>query len=78
MAASSMYFLIIPFKEKTRKLLNDLITLKFLLYILVLLYVLFEFSLIHTVQCRVSVRGVKSLGGHFVYLCRGFHFYEVK
>ena len=27
---------------------------------------------------RVSVQGVKSLGGHFAYLCRGFDFYEVK
>ena len=32
-------------------------------------------------QCmhsRVSVQGVKSLGGHFASLCRGFDFYEVK
>ena len=28
--------------------------------------------------CRVSVQGVKSLGGHFACLCRGFEFYEVK
>ena len=27
---------------------------------------------------RVSVEGVKSLGGHFACLCRGFEFYEVK
>ena len=27
---------------------------------------------------RVSVQGVKSLGGHFACLCRGFDFYEVK
>ena len=27
---------------------------------------------------RVSVQGVKSLGGHFACLCRGFYFYEVK
>ena len=27
---------------------------------------------------RVSVRGVKSLGGKFPCLCRGFDFYEVK
>ena len=27
---------------------------------------------------RVSIQGVKSLGGHFACLCRGFHFYEVK
>ena len=27
---------------------------------------------------RVSVQGVKSLGGHFTCLCRGFEFYEVK
>ncbi len=28
--------------------------------------------------CRVSVQGVKSLGGHFACLCREFDFYEVK
>ena len=27
---------------------------------------------------RVSVQGVKSLGGHVACLCRGFEFYEVK
>ena len=27
---------------------------------------------------RVSDQGVKSLGGHFACLCRGFEFYEVK
>ena len=27
---------------------------------------------------RVSVQGVKLLGGHFACLCRGFEFYEVK
>ena len=27
---------------------------------------------------RVSVQGVKSLGGHFAFLCRGFEFSEVK
>jgi hypothetical protein len=27
---------------------------------------------------RVSVQGVKSLCGHFAFLCRGFEFYEVK
>ena len=27
---------------------------------------------------RVSVQGVKLLGGHFACLCRGFDFYEVK
>ena len=30
-----------------------------------------------TVLPRVSVQGVKSLGGHFACLCRGFEFYEV-
>ena len=30
------------------------------------------------VQSRVSVQGVKSLGGYFACLCRGFEFYEVK
>ena len=27
---------------------------------------------------RVIAQGVKSLGGHFACLCRGFEFYEVK
>ena len=27
---------------------------------------------------RVSIQGVKSLGGHFACSCRGFDFYEVK
>ena len=27
---------------------------------------------------RVSVQGVRLLGGHFACLCRGFEFYEVK
>ena len=34
----------------------------------------------HTVKFwkdGVSVQGVKSLGGHFAFLCRGFDFYEV-
>ena len=31
-----------------------------------------------TVSSRVSVQGVKSLGGHCACLCRGFEFYEVK
>ena len=30
------------------------------------------------VVIRVSVQGVKSLDGHFAFLCRGFDFYEVK
>ena len=34
-----------------------------------------QFLIRHT---RVSVQGVKSLGGHFACLCRGFEFYEVK
>ena len=29
-------------------------------------------------SCRVSIRGVISLGGHFACLCRAFEFYEVK
>ena len=29
-------------------------------------------------KIRVSVQGVKSLGGHFACLCREFDFYEVK
>ena len=31
-----------------------------------------------TNHIRVSVQGVKSLGGHFACLYRGFEFYEVK
>ena len=31
-----------------------------------------------TAAARVSVQVVKSLGGHFACLCRGFEFYEVK
>ena len=34
--------------------------------------------LIFGVQTRVSVQGVKSLGGHFACLYRGFEFCEVK
>ena len=30
------------------------------------------------IPTRVSVQGVKSLGGHFACLCWGFEFYEVK
>ena len=30
------------------------------------------------IYARVSVQGVKSLGGHFACLCQGFEFYEVK
>jgi hypothetical protein len=30
------------------------------------------------IYLRVSVQGVKSLGGHFACLCCGFDFYEVK
>ena len=29
-------------------------------------------------EFAVSVQGVKSLGGHFAYLCWGFELYEVK
>ena len=32
----------------------------------------------NTIFGRVSVQGVKSLGGHFACLCRGIEFYEVK
>ena len=31
-----------------------------------------------TERVRVSAQGVKSLGGHFACLCRGFDFYEEK
>ena len=34
-------------------------------------------SPVECVFVRVSVQGVKSLGGHFACLCRGFDFYEV-
>ena len=42
-----------------------------------------KMKVVHTVVnlsllYRVSIRGVKSLGGHFACLCRGFDFYEVK
>ena len=30
------------------------------------------------IRIRVSVQGVKSLGGHFACLCWGFDFYEIK
>ena len=30
------------------------------------------------IKSRVSVQGVKSLGGHFACLCQGFEIYEVK
>ena len=33
--------------------------------------------MICSVTSRVSVQGVKSLGGHFACSCRGFEFYEV-
>ena len=32
----------------------------------------------HFAGARVSVQGVKSLGGHFARLCQGVEFYEVK
>ena len=31
-----------------------------------------------SLSVRVSVQGVKSLGGHFACFCRRFEFYEVK
>ena len=34
-------------------------------------------EIVSSIQGRVSVQGVKSLGGHFACLCRGFEFYEV-
>ena len=33
---------------------------------------------IDALHIRVSVQGVKSIGGQFACLCRGFDFYEVK
>ena len=38
----------------------------------------YSFFFLVTIIVRVSVQGVKSLGGHFACLCRGFDFYEVK
>ena len=35
-------------------------------------------NVLFIVRCRVSIQRVKSLGGHFSCLCRGFDFYEVK
>ena len=37
-----------------------------------------KFCQFFTPSPRFSVQGVKSLGGHFACLCRGFEFYEVK
>jgi hypothetical protein len=37
-----------------------------------------NFAAKSTLKGRVSVQGVKSLGGHFACLCREFDFYEVK
>ena len=39
---------------------------------------MFSSQSVYRVFYRVSVQGVKSLGGHFACLCRGFEFYEVK
>ena len=38
----------------------------------------FERRLLLKVESRVSVQGVKSLGGHFACLCWDFDFYEEK
>ena len=40
--------------------------------------IFFFFFFSKCLATRVSVQGVKSLGGHFACLCRGFEFYEVK
>ena len=45
---------------------------------LVLLLVTFAATEILTLKSRVSVQGVKSLGGHFACLCWGFEFYKEK
>ena len=37
-----------------------------------------QYGQIYTSQVKVTVQGVKSLGGHFACLCHGFDFYEVK
>ena len=42
------------------------------------LLLVYDASKLSIVYVRVSVQGVKSLGGHFACLCRGFEFYEVK
>ena len=60
------------------------ILLKFLIYVSGKVITLLRFQAllmifeICTVHIRVSVQGVKSLGGHFACLCQGFEFYEVK
>ena len=41
-------------------------------------YLIHDFPTSNVGYPRVSVQGVKSLGGHFACLCRGFEFYEVK
>ena len=38
----------------------------------------YEISMQKLKSPRVSVQGVKSLGGHFACFCPGFEFYEVK
>ena len=38
----------------------------------------FFFPSLSCAMARVSVQGVKSLGGHSACLCRGFEFYAVK
>ena len=37
-----------------------------------------EIKYSYRVSIKASVKGVKSLGGHFACLCQGFKFYEVK
>ena len=35
-------------------------------------------QIVDSLKSRVSVQGVKSLGGHFACICQGVDFYEVK
>ena len=52
---------------------------KCFLKVYLLTYQLFFFKEIFIIMITISVnvQGVKSLGGHFACLCRGFDFYEV-
>ena len=58
--------------------LLELILLEILLKFIQRFPGILNVPLMESLAGRVIVQGVKSLGGHFAYLCRGFEFYEVK
>jgi hypothetical protein len=63
------------FARKWSAIISDI------LYITGGIYLVMKIRMLCTLQSispRVSVQGVKSLGGHFACLCREFDFYEVK